>query len=155
MLVWISAWILLAGFWLVLVGSIDPAECLGGLIAAAIAATGYSVVHQRDDQARVAIRAAWLPLLVRRIPLEVVRDAWRVFATLLALTRGHTVRGHIHRVPFDPGSATAPLAAGRRALVLFGVSLAPNTVAVRIEDRSLVLHQLAPAPLPDDPVWPV
>jgi hypothetical protein len=39
---------------------------------------------------------------------------------------------------------------------VFGISLAPNTLVVRIEPRAILEHELLQAPLDtSDPEWPV
>lgn len=153
MRVWLTTWVVLLGLWLVLVGSLALAECLGGLVAATIGATGLLVVQTRDTST-IAVRPGWLWLLARRVPRQMVEDCARVLGVLVDLARGRRVEGRMRVVPFKVGT-DAPLDAGRRALVVFGVSLAPNAVAVRFEDDALVLHQLVPSALPNDPEWPL
>ena len=62
-------------------------------------------------------------------------------------------------VPFAPGGAD-PRSAARRALVLAGVTVAPNTLAIRIDSRRSLLqvHRLVPQPHPPgggDREWPI
>lgn len=153
MRVWLSAWVVLFALWLVLVGSAEVAECLGGVVAAAIGATGLVVVQTRD-KTTMAIRPGWLWLLARRVPRQALIDCARVLGVLLDLARGQRVEGRMRALPFNVGT-DAPLDAGRRALVVFGVSLAPNAVAVRFQDDALILHQLVPSSLPNDSEWPL
>jgi hypothetical protein len=71
---------------------------------------------------------------------------------LVARTR---VTGNFQQVPFNMGGAD-PASATRRALVMAGVSLPPNTFAVGVEgEGTLIIHQLVFEPGPANPDWPL
>lgn len=151
---WLIQWVLLCGLWALLGGSSGAVELMGGAVAAAIAATGVSLVQARDN-VRLAIRPSWATLLMRRLPRQVVGDCVRVIGTLPLLVLGKPVKGRLRRFGFDSGLLEDPLAAGRRALVVVAVSVAPNAVVVRIDGTDLIVHQLLPAPRPNDREWPL
>lgn len=91
------------------------------------------------------------------IPGAICRDAAVLtLAFLRPLWTGRWPRGRIAMQPFHPGGGN-PRSRSRRGLVLAGLSLAPNTVAIDIDrpDRRLVLHQLVEGHGPNDPEWPV
>jgi hypothetical protein len=130
---WLAAWAIMFCVWMLLVGSTDAIELTGGVFGAAIAATGLALVQARDNVLLI-IRPSWLLILLRM---------------------GQPVGGHVLRFGFDAGSPDDPYAAGRRALVVVGVSLAPNAVVVRIDGTDLIVHQLLAAPAPQDREWPL
>ncbi|HEV7664178.1 MAG TPA: hypothetical protein VGQ62_11630 [Chloroflexota bacterium] len=141
--------------WLLLVGSTDPVELAGGVLGAAIAVFGWHVVCSRDELS-LALRAQWFIILARRLPWHTLADCGRVLSVLWRRAKGEHVRGTIKRVPFDPGDSDDPYALARRALVVAGVSVAPNAVVVRIDGRDLILHELVPTrQTVADPKWPL
>jgi hypothetical protein len=131
------------------------------LVAAALAGLGaaLAVLALREAAAlRFQIQARWLGLLLWRLPGKVLRDLGLLVAELgrSLLQRRHTT-GAFKQVPFDPGQDD-PQSAARRALVLAGISLPPNTVAVAVERQkhAVLVHQLVSrSETPTDREWPV
>jgi hypothetical protein len=69
----------------------------------------------------------------------------------------HQATGALQDIPFEVGGQT-PQAAARRALVLTGVSVAPNTIAICVEPEKgfLRVHQLVfRRETPADREWPL
>lgn len=151
----VAIWLAMFGLWMLLVGSADLPEIVFGVASATIAAAGFVIVRTHDDM-RLRFRPRQIAILLRRLPPKVLVDCARVLgATWLAIS-GRRISGQLVRVPFRPGSADDPDDAARRALVVFGVSLAPNTVVVRIDQRDVLEHQLLTAPIEtNDPEWPL
>jgi multisubunit Na+/H+ antiporter MnhE subunit len=139
---WLVWWVLLMSFWVVLDDSIELDELLAGAGAAALGATLAELVSHQSGL-RFRIRIEWVaPAL--RLPAEVARDTWIVFAALWRrLARG-----------VDPGSgfrAVPVHAAGdsdedrtRRVLLVWQRSVAPNSFALGLDpDRNvMIVHQL-------------
>ena len=142
---WLVWWALSMALWLLLTSTIAGSEAIAGVGAAAIAATFAEIVETSLPlRFRPRLRwfgGAWLP------PVRVVTDTGLVFAALWGqLTGTRRVRGSLRAIPFEHGGDRNPEDAARRALVLAGVSVAPNTVAIgvdRLRDELLV-HELVP-----------
>lgn len=141
-LAWAVAAILLFAFWLLLVDSIEAAQLYTGIVAAALAASGFELVRSRRDD-RLRARPAWLlgawrPLA--RVPLDLAllcREA--ALAALGRQPRGARFRA----LPFEPGGG-GPLDNARHALAEIAGSFSPNTyvVGVDVARRALLVHQL-------------
>jgi hypothetical protein len=95
--------------------------------------------------------------LAPRAAAQIAHDAVHLTLALAQLSvSAKPPAGRFVQVAFDPGRKT-PDARSRRAMVITGISLAPNTyvVAVHHETAELVRHQLLDATLPKDRQWPV
>ena len=151
-------WAALLVLWVALVGKVGPLELLAGAVAAGLAALGAAAVRARDQQ-EFALRPGYFALLARRLPSTVLRDCGRVIFALWLRLRGVQIEGKTREVPFDPGQHGDPEAAARRALVLAGISLPPNTFLLEIDWRHhrIWAHDLLPAPEPSsaDREWPL
>lgn len=139
---WLVWWAVLLAFWIVLDWSVAPDELLAGAAAAAI---GAFLAELAGHQAaiRLRVRAAWL-LPAVRLPAEVARDTMIVFAALWRrLARGEEPSSGFRELPARYGGDTAA-AVTRRALLVGGRSLAPNSFVVGIDaGRDVMLvHQL-------------
>ena len=132
MLSGIAIWLAMFGLWMLLVGSTDLPEIVFGVASATVASAGFVVVRARDDM-RVRFRPRQIAILLRRLPPKVLVDCGRVLGAAWSAILGRPISGQLVRVPFRPGSPDNPDDAARRALVVFGISLAPNTVVVRID----------------------
>ena len=143
LLVWLTWWVLLAALYLVIDDSVLGPELAVGAVAAAVGATGATLVHrQRQVLLRGDVR--WLRALWR--PLAgLVTDLWPLVRALPG--RGGT--GAFVEVPFAATSG-GPRDTARRAATEALGTLAPNTIVVRIDSERgvLVAHQLRPT---DDP----
>ena len=77
---WLVWWVLLMSMWVILDDSIATDELLAGAGAAALGATMAELVAHQSGL-RLRIRAEWLTPVVR-LPAQVTRDTWIVFAAL-------------------------------------------------------------------------
>lgn len=150
-----------AGWWLgflplylLLAGSLDWQEIIAGAVLSALAALALTVTH-RAGKLHFQPRLRWIKYF-RRLPGQVLADCGLVGAALL---RREKIESAFRTIPFDPGGEDAESAA-RRALVVAGASLAPNTYVVVIDTErgQLLMHQLVPTAQPPgrgDPEWPL
>lgn len=139
---WLAWWVLLMSFWVILDDSIATDELLAGAGAAALAAfLAELVTHQAA--ARVRIRARWLGRVIE-LPGQVGRDTAIVFAALWRrLAHGEQPPSGFRRLPVRYGDDTAE-GRTRRALLIGGKSIAPNSIAAGIDKDgdTMVIHQL-------------
>jgi multisubunit Na+/H+ antiporter MnhE subunit len=139
---WLTWWVLLMSFWVMLDDSIATDELLAGAGAAALAAFLAELVTYQAA-ARLRMRAEWVaPAL--GIPGQVARDTVIVFAALWRrLVHGQEPPSGFRQLPVRYGDDTA---AGktRRTLLIGGTSLAPNTIAAGLDKDTgtMVIHQL-------------
>ena len=139
---WLAWWVLLMSFWVILDDSIATDELLAGAGAAALAAFLAELVTYQAA-ARVRARAEWLAPVIR-LPGQVAQDTVIVFAALWRrLARGEQPPSGFRVLPVRYGDDTAE-GKTRRALLIGGRSIAPNSIALGIDrDRDvLVIHQL-------------
>ena len=139
---WLTWWVLLMSFWVIVDNSIDTDELLAGAGAAAIGAFLAELVTYQAST-RLRLRIEWAALALR-LPREVARDTGIVFAALWRrLTRGEDPPSGFRELPVRYGDNTA---AGktRRALLVGGTSVAPNTfvLGVDAERNVMIIHQL-------------
>lgn len=139
---WLTWWVLLMAFWVILDNSIDTDELLAGAGAAAIGAFLAELVTYQAA-ARLRIRIEWAALALR-LPWEVARDTGIVFAALWRrLARGEDPPSGFRQRPVRYGDSTA---AGktRRALLAGGASVAPNSFVLGIDAERdvMIIHQL-------------
>ena len=129
-------------FWVILDDSIATDELLAGAGAAAIGAFLAELVTYQAAT-RLRMRAEWaVPAL--RLPKEVARDTGIVFAALWRrLARGEEPASGFRALPVRYGDNTAG-GKTRRALLTGGMSFAPNTFVLGIDqDRDvMIIHQL-------------
>jgi hypothetical protein len=99
-----------------------------------------------------------LGILLWRLPGKIVRDLGLLTAELgRAFSPRHQATGALQEIPFAPGGQD-PKSATRRALVLTGISVAPNTIAICVEPEkeALRVHQLVfRQETPTNREWPV
>jgi multisubunit Na+/H+ antiporter MnhE subunit len=140
--VWLTWWVLLMSLWVTADNSIATDELLAGAGAAALAAV-LAELAGRQAATRLRIRIEWLqPAL--RLPARALRDTLIVFAALWRrLTRGEEPDSGFRELPVRYGPDTIG-GKTRRALLLAGKSVAPNSYALGIDpDRDvMVVHQL-------------
>lgn len=142
-------WIGLFIFWLLLVDTTETAEVVAALLAAAFTAA-LLVAATAQGMAPAAPRLGWLVLLAWRLPGRALTDCGVVFAALWRrVVLGDRVEGTFRAISFDPGDDD-PRSAARRALLLAGISLPPNSFVVAIDPEAgrLLIHQLVPAARP-------
>jgi multisubunit Na+/H+ antiporter MnhE subunit len=129
-------------FWVVLDDSIALDELLAGAGAAALAAFLAELVsHQAAT--RFHMRVEWLgPAL--RLPGQVVRDTVIVFTALgRRLVRGEQPPSGFREIPV-PFGGPGDEGVTRRALLVGGRSVAPNTFVLGIDSERnvMIVHQL-------------
>jgi multisubunit Na+/H+ antiporter MnhE subunit len=139
---WLVWWVLMMSFWVMIDDSINTDELLAGSGAAALAAFLAELVTYQAA-ARFRMRIEWLvPAL--RLPGRVARDMVTVYAALWRrLARGEQPPSAFGEVPARFGDDT-PEGITRRALLIGGHSLAPNTFVLGLDkDRQvMVVHHL-------------
>lgn len=143
----------LFALYLGLAGALDPVELALGIVCAgfgAVFALGLSRIAHRTYRLRPPPRAILRPLGAVLPETAVVGfDLVRV-----AREGARGQRGSFVRQSFEPGGED-PRSAGRRALAVLGVSLAPRAVVVRGErSQTLILHTMPSKPASGDPRWP-
>jgi multisubunit Na+/H+ antiporter MnhE subunit len=139
---WLTWWALMMSFWVAIDDSLESDELLVGAGAAALAALAAEVI---TDQAavRFKMRPRWL-LPALRLPGNVARDTWIVFAALARmLARGQRPDSEFAELPVGYGDDTA-LGQTRRTLLTGAQSLAPNMFVLGLDpDRDvMVVHRL-------------
>ncbi|MDX6334188.1 MAG: hypothetical protein QOG05_1528 [Streptosporangiaceae bacterium] len=139
---WLTWWILLMSFWVILDDSIATDELLAGAGAAVLAAFLAELVTYQAA-ARVRMRAEWLARVIS-LPGQVAQDTVTVFGALgRRLARGEEPPSGFRTLPVRYGDDTAE-GKTRRALLIGSRSVAPNSIALGIDkDRDvMVIHQL-------------
>jgi multisubunit Na+/H+ antiporter MnhE subunit len=139
---WLAWWVLLMSFWVILDDSIATDELLAGAAAAALAALLAELVTGQAA-ARVRIRARRLAR-VMGLPGQVAGDTVIVFAALWRrLAHGAEPPSGFRVLPVPYGDDTAE-GKIRRALLVGGESIAPNTFVLGIDQATdtMVIHQL-------------
>lgn len=135
-------WVMLMGFWTWIDDSVDVDELLVGAAVALLGAILVEVaLHQAGSSIR--LRARWL-LRAWRLPGQVGRDTAIVFAALWrTLSTGRQPPSGFLEVGAAWGDDT-PEGDTRRTLLIAGMSVAPNTIALGIDpDREvMVVHRL-------------
>lgn len=139
---WVVWWVLLMSFWVVLDDSIAVDELLAGAGAAALGAFLAELIgHQAATRFRMRIE--WLvPAL--SLPVQVARDTVIIFGALWRrLAHGTPPPSGFREVPARYGADTAEDRT-RRALLIGGRSVAPNSFALGIDEERdvMVIHQL-------------
>lgn len=142
--VWVVWWALCAALWMLLDDTVAAPELAAGALAAAIGASGATLVRIRNPM-RFAPRAAWARRwwrpwvqLVAGLPLLV-----RMLAG--ALAGGDRQPGQLRSVPFAVESGD-DVRAAQVALASFAGSVSCNSVVVAIDEArgSLLVHELSP-----------
>jgi multisubunit Na+/H+ antiporter MnhE subunit len=139
---WLAWWVLLMSFWVILDDSIATDELLAGAGAAALAAFLAELVTYQAA-ARVRIRARWLARVIE-LPGQLAGDSVIVFAALWRrLAHGQEPPSGFRVLPVSYGDDTAE-GRTRRALLVGGESVAPNTFVLGIDKatNTMVIHQL-------------
>jgi multisubunit Na+/H+ antiporter MnhE subunit len=139
---WLTWWVLLMSFWVILDDSIATDELLAGAGAAVLAAFLAELVTYQAA-ARVRIRARWLAQIFE-LPGQLAGDTVIVFAALWRrLAHGEEPPSGFRVAPVPYGDDTAE-GKTRRALLVGGKSIAPNSFVLGIDKdtNSMVIHQL-------------
>jgi multisubunit Na+/H+ antiporter MnhE subunit len=146
--VWLTWWVILAALYLLIDDSALIPELVVGAFAAAVGATGATLVH-RERVVLMRGEARWLRAAGRQLA-GLFADLWplaRVLVERGLLRRG--AAGATVEIPFD-ATTDGPRDTARRAATEALGTLAPNTIVVRIDtDRGVVVaHQLLPTDEP-------
>jgi hypothetical protein len=148
-------WLFLAGLYLLFAGETSGEEIVaalaGGLVAAALRVALVRSGRPYSEGFRGA--AQLFPRIAKSLLVDSV-TVGTAFACLLFT--GRTSVGRFVQIPFDIGTSDPP-SRTRRALVVGGISLAPNqyVTGLRFETGDLIVHQLCEAPTSRDKQWPV
>jgi multisubunit Na+/H+ antiporter MnhE subunit len=139
---WLTWWVLLMSFWIMLDDSLATDELLAGAGAAVIAATFTELVSYQAAT-RFRMRFEWLASALG-LPGQVAGDMVIVYRALWRLlVRGEqpTSAFVTDRVRFGDNTAEG---ATRRTLLIGARSLAPNAFALGIDagTDTMVLHEL-------------
>ncbi|HWF73800.1 MAG TPA: Na+/H+ antiporter subunit E [Solirubrobacteraceae bacterium] len=138
------AFVLAAGFYLLLIDTVELPELYAGAVVALLAAAIFEVSREHGlvevEISPRRLAGAWR--VAARIPAQVVLVSREAVVQLFARERA---RGAFRAVPFAAGGENRR-DAGRRALVEALGSLTPNTIVVGVDaERNLLLvHQLHP-----------
>ncbi|MGH2930085.1 MAG: hypothetical protein ACRDL8_17920 [Solirubrobacteraceae bacterium] len=128
--------------WMWIDDSIQLAEVLGGAAVAAMGALFVEVVsHQSATRFRA--RVEWLqPALA--LPVDLLKDTVLVLGVLWRrLARGEEPESGFRVLPVEFGD-DSPEGVTRRALLVGGRSVAPNTFVLGVDEATdlMVVHQL-------------
>lgn len=143
-LVW---WVLLMAFWVWIDDSIALSELLVGSGVAVLGALLVEVVQYQSDT-HVRIRVEWVAPAFR-LPAQIVRDLGVVLRVLWrrVVAREEPRSGFVE-VPVRAGGDTVDDVT-RRALIMVGSSVAPNSLVLGIDrDRAVMIvhHLVVPSP---------
>lgn len=139
---WLVWWVLLMALWVWFDDSLLTAELIIGAAVAALGATLVGVAQSQADS-HIRIRGEWLAPAVK-LPVEVARQLWIVFAALAAKLFYHRdPPSEFAEVPERWGE-DSPEGATRRAVVVWFASFAPNSFALGIDPERdvMVVHRL-------------
>lgn len=133
---------MLTGFYLLLVWKTEPAEIAAAAVCGALAASIWLAIRTQPGE-RFQMRIVWLLPAVRMLG-GVVADCGLVAHALFLALLGRIPRGQVCSMPIHAAEEDGPEAAGQRALMLIGLSLAPDTYALAIDHEAgcITLHQL-------------
>lgn len=147
-------WVSFVAIYLSQVSSWNAEELTAGVAAGGLAMALVASVGRCSD-ARFAMRWNWFLLLAQRLPGRALADCGVVLQAL----RRRRVSGGFRAIPFDKDH-TLRTDSTRRALVIAGVSVAPNSIVITVDPKRdrLLVHQLIHTSNPPgdgDPLWPV
>lgn len=143
----VTDFLLLYGFWLLLVSRLQAHDLLLGLAACAAGAWAVAVV-KAQDLAPLRVRPAWLALFWAE-PWYALRGCAALARALGRRLSGRPGRSGFRAAAFE-GASRGPEAAARRALTVMLLTLPPNSIVIDFDLRRsrLLVHQIEPGPLP-------
>jgi multisubunit Na+/H+ antiporter MnhE subunit len=134
----VTWWVLLSLLWMALVSSNSPAEIVTGIGCAAVAAGAALLANSAMDQ-QYTVDIRWLRWFLLAVPAA-VSDTIRL-ARLLPRPHAQREAGRLRELWLP---AEGPRrSAGRRAVVVVALGLAPSSYVVAVENRRLLLHEMA------------
>jgi multisubunit Na+/H+ antiporter MnhE subunit len=146
--VFLAWWVPLMSFWMILDGSAAPDEVLTGAGAAAAAALFAQWVCSRAGVSfTFRIRPRGLAAAAR-LPWAVLRDTGVIMAALWRrVASGEEPASRLRELPVPRTGETGAEHAAQRVLLVAGRSVAPNMLAVGLQDDRgvLLVHELVPA----------
>jgi multisubunit Na+/H+ antiporter MnhE subunit len=146
--VFLAWWVPLMSFWMILDGSAAPDEVLTGAGAAAAAALFAQWVCSRAGVSfTFRIRPRGLAAAAR-LPWAVLRDTGVIMAALWRrVASGEEPASRLRELPVPRNGETGAEHAAQRVLLVAGRSVAPNMLAVGLQDDRgvLLVHELVPA----------
>lgn len=151
-------WLGFMPLYLLFAASLSGQEMLAAIVVSAVASLAITATRSAGHL-YFEPRLHWLSHFLH-LPGRVLADCGIVAAALMrTLLRREKVEGVFRTIPFDPGGDDAESAA-RRALVLAGACLAPNTYVVAVDEQrqEMRVHQLIPSAQPPgngDREWPL
>jgi multisubunit Na+/H+ antiporter MnhE subunit len=139
---WLTGWVVFCLLWLLLVDTVVWVEWIAAVVAGAVGATVLALLHHQE-LLRFRPRLRWLRY-ARRLPLDILADTLVVSRSLVRSLLGHPSDGVLREVPFLEPAGDDPRRGARRALAIAGVSVAPNTFVIAIDDDTgtMLVHQL-------------
>lgn len=139
---WLVAWLVMWAFWMLLVDTVAWAEICAGAVAGGVGATVVLLLH-RVDVIRFRPRLRWIRRL-GTIGVAIVKDIFVVSAVLVRRLTGRPVGGGLRVVPMVPPLPLDRHDLARRAALIAGISISPNTFVVGIapDGASVLVHQL-------------
>ncbi len=129
-------WVFLLALWFLLVSSTDVAYLLVGLGCSAVSALAALLAHD-TMQERYALDPRWLRWFVHAVP-STVADTVRL-ARLLVGSPEQRAAGSLREVTLPQEGPRR--AAGRRALAVVVLGLAPGSYVATINGSRLLLHE--------------
>jgi multisubunit Na+/H+ antiporter MnhE subunit len=139
---WLVWWVILMALWVWADDSLLLSELIAGALIAAAAATVAEVV-QHQAGSRIRIRIEWLARALR-LPGQVLSDTGIVLGALWRkLARGEDPPSGFVLKPARYGDDSAE-GRTRRALLLGGTSVSPNSYALGFDRRrdAIIVHHL-------------
>ncbi len=138
----------------VLAGSLSWPEAAAGMLASLLAT--IAVLAPGREQHLGRMPWSWWLVLARRIPRQMVVDTARVLGAAVGRS---APSGSFRHLPFEAGGDD-PVSGSRRALVIAGASIAPNSYIAQVEPEHerLLTHQLVVTEEPPgrgDTRWPI
>lgn len=145
-------WLALFALYLLFAANASGAE-VGAAALVALVGAAFAIYLRRQGHRPMRLKAPFAHLLWH-VTVALVRDTAKVGRALVGALLGMTIGGVIQRQPFDP-SDDSEEEVGRRALVIFSASIAPNSFVLEEDRVSLLLHRLVPESPKVDRRWPV
>jgi multisubunit Na+/H+ antiporter MnhE subunit len=148
---WLVWWVVCMGLWMLLVFNTQPAEIVLGAVAAALAATGATLVRSRG-YIPFSPDLRWSRALLG-LPRAVLVDTWRLTMLLVArFLRRRPIQGSFRIVHFACGPRDDPRDQARVAISQWLGGVSPNTYVLGVDERRKValVHQLIRDEQPPD-----
>ena len=149
---WLLSWVALFPLYLLLAGQASGQEVVAGALVATVAA-GSAVLVRRLGSSVFGFRYAWLRRLAR-LAVLLAADLGRVGRFLAGALAAPARGAGIVRQPFAEGGDT-PEDGARRGIVVLAASFTPNSFAIGIAPKTLLLHRLVQQPSAADRRWPI